>query len=215
MTMKSPKKRKYDSSRRKAQAEETQKHILLAAQDLFKKQGYTGTTVESIAKQAGVATETVYARFGNKRAVLSRLVDIAILGNDEQVPLLLSSAVREVELEKVQLRQIQMFSRQIANIMSRVAPLFEIMRSAAKTESEIAEILGNYLKGRFQGMSHFVNALNANGVLREGMSKKSAAETVWALTSAEIYNLYIVDLGWSHEKYEAWLTETLARLLLP
>ena len=48
--------------------------------------GYTGTTIEQIAQEAGVAVETLYATFGSKRAVLSRLVGVSVVGDDEPVP---------------------------------------------------------------------------------------------------------------------------------
>lgn len=208
-------KRKYDSSRRKAQAFETQAQILRAAEDLFVDRGYLGTSIESIAQKAGVAPETIYSIFGNKRRILSRLVDVSVVGDGEPIPLLVRSQIREVEFEKDQKRQIQMFAKRIQIIMSRVASLFEVMRNAAKTEPEINDMMKKYLDGRFQGMGYFIDCVMANGPLRNSLSKLTAVETTWSLTSAEVYNLFIVDRGWSGEEYENWLAETLTRLLLP
>jgi AcrR family transcriptional regulator len=215
MVKQNPPKRSYDSRRRKAQALETQSQILEAAKNLFFDRGYPGTTIESIAKKAGVAPETIYSVFGNKRAILSHLVDISVVGDDNPIPLLARSYIQEIELEQNQHRQIQMFAKRIQIIMSNVAPLFEVMRSAAKKEPEIEALLKKYLDGRMRGMGHFIDCLSANGRLREDLSKQMAVETVWALTSAELYNLFIVDRSWPGEEYEAWLTTTLARLLLP
>jgi TetR/AcrR family transcriptional regulator, regulator of autoinduction and epiphytic fitness len=208
-------KRKYDSSRRKAQAIETQAQILRAAEELFVDRGYLGTSVESIAQKAGVAPETIYSIFGNKRRILSRLVDVSVVGDGEPIPLLVRSQIREVEFEKDQKRQIQMFAKRTQIIMSRVASLFEVMRNAAKTEPEINDLMKKYLDGRFQGMGYFIDCVMANGPLRNRLSKLTAVETTWSLTSAEVYNLFIVDRGWSGEEYEHWLAETLTRLLLP
>lgn len=208
-------KRKYNSSRRKAQSRETQAQIAEAARRLFIERGYPGTSIEAIAKEAGVAPETVYALFGNKRAILSRVVDVSIVGDGEPIPLLAREQIREVEFEKVQSRQVEMFAKRIRMIMARVAPLFEVMRSAAKTEPEIDELLKKYLNGRMQGMSYFADCLLANGPLANNMSKLTATETLWTLTSAEVYNLLMTDRGWSAEEYEHWLSQTLSRLLLP
>jgi hypothetical protein len=46
------------------------------------------------------------------------------------------------------------------------------------------------------------------------MSVEDAAETVWAITSAEVHHLLTVDRGWPGERYEAWLRDSLVRLLL-
>lgn len=207
-------KRKYNSSRRKAQSQETQAQITEAARKLFIERGYLGTSIDSIAQEAGVASETIYALFGNKKAILSRVVDVSIVGDGEPIPLLAREQIREVELEPVQSRQIEMFAKRIQMIMSRVAPLFEVMRSAGKTEPEIDGMLKKYLAGRMQGMSYFVDCLLANGPLRDGLSKPAATETIWTMTSAEVYNLLTKDRGWSAEEYESWLSQTLIRLLL-
>ena len=208
-------KRKYNSSRRKEQSRETQAQIMEAARKLFIERGYSGTSIESVAKEAGVAPETVYALFGNKRAILSRVVDVAVVGDSEPIPLLVRAEIREIENETDQTRQVQMFTKRIQKIMSRVAPMFEVMRSAAKTEPEIDGMLKKYLEGRIQGMGYFVDCLTANGPLWNNMDKLTAVETLWTLTSAEVYNLLMNDRGWSAEEYEDWLSQTLTRLLLP
>jgi AcrR family transcriptional regulator len=213
MSEKSKNKRKYDSSRRKRQALETQTQILQAAEKLFIERGYGGTSIDAIAQKAGVAPETIYSSFGSKRAILSHVVDVAILGDNDPIPLLARSYIKEVEAETDQQRQIEMFTKRIQIIMSHVAPLFEVMRSAAKTEPEIDAMLKKYLNGRIQGMNYFFDCVRANGELR--LDKQTAVETLWTLTSAEVYNLVIVDRKWSGEEYEHWLADMLIRLLLP
>lgn len=186
--------------------------VLKVAKQLFIERGYMGTSIEAISLKAGIAPETIYSNFGNKRAILSRVVDVAVVGDGDPVPLLARAYIKEVEAETNQRRQIEMFAKRIQIIMSRVAPMFEMMRGAAKTESEIAILLKQYLNGRIQGMNYFVDCVTAHGTLR--LDKQTAVETLWTLTSAEVYNLLMVDRGWSAEEYEHWLGETLKRLLL-
>lgn len=211
-----PQKRKYDSSRRQARAQESQDRIVGAAKELFIEKGYSGTTIQSISDKAGVAAETIYSTFGNKQAILSRVVGLSAAGSgdDNPVPALVRASIQEVQSERNQKRQIQLFAKRIRMIMSDAAPLVEVMRTAAKTETEIDSLLRKYLDGRFQGMGFFIDCLLANGPLRNHVNKLSAVETVWTLTSAEIYNLLVVDREWSNEEYEDWLSETLVRLLL-
>lgn len=215
MVTKIPTKRKYNSSRRKAQAIETHTQILEAAQKLFINRGYGGTSIESIAQEAGVALETVYSVFGNKRTILSRVFGLSIGEDDNPIPLVARSYMKEVEAERNQNRQIQMFAKRIQIIMANLAPILEVMRSAAKTEPEIAGLLRKFLDGKFQGMGYFIDCIVANGPLRKELNRFTATETVWMLTSAEVYTLLVVDRGWSSEEYTTWLAETLIRLLLP
>jgi AcrR family transcriptional regulator len=207
-------KRKYDSSRRQAQARETQHQIVEAARRLFMERGYMGTTIEQIASEAGVAVETIYATFGSKRAVLSRLVGTSLVGDDEPVPLLEREGPQEVRRERNQHLQIQMFAHGIREIMERVGPVLGIMRMAAETEPDIAAMLHGILQERLQAMTQFVRWLAVNGPLRNGMSIEDAAELTWTLTSAEVHHLLTVDRGWPGDRYEAWLRDTLTRLLL-
>jgi AcrR family transcriptional regulator len=207
-------KRKYVSHRRQAQARETRSQIVEAARRLFIARGYTGTTIEQIAQEADVSVETVYAVFGNKRALLSRLVGVSVVGDDEPVPLLEREGPQAVRREHNQQRQIAIFAHDIREIMERVGPVFGIMRTAAETEPDIAALLRGILEERMQGMAQFVRWLAGNGRLRAAMSLEDAAETTWAVTSAEVHHLLTVDRGWSGDRYEAWLRDTLTRLLL-
>ncbi len=210
-----PPNRTYDSSRRKEQARLTRRQILEAARKLFIGRGYSGATMESIAQEAGVAVETIYASFGNKRAILSALIGVSVVGDDEPTPLLQREGPLAVKKEKDQNRQIELFTNDMAEIMGRMAPLFEVMREAAKTESEIAGMFQRILAERVEGMKFFINALISNAPLREGLTLEAAAETVWAITSGEVYTLLVNDRGWSVEKYEQWLTDALTKLLIP
>ncbi|MDP1715460.1 MAG: helix-turn-helix domain-containing protein [Anaerolineales bacterium] len=215
MAKQTPPKRKYDSSRRKEQALHTQRQIVEAARSLFISRGYAGATIEAIAQEAGVAVETVYASFGSKRAILSKLIDVSIVGDDQPIPLLQRQGPQMVQLETNQHRQIKLFVNDIYEIMGRVAPIFDIMRVAAKTEPDISEMFQIILNARVQGMMTFVNALMKNGPLREGLIPEEAAETVWALTSGEVYILFITNRGWTENKYKQWMVNALEKLLLP
>lgn len=212
---KSPVKRRYNSSRRKEQALETRRQIVEAARQLFLVRGYTGATMDSIAQEAGVAVETVYATFRNKRAILTRLIDVSLVGDEESVPLLQREGPQAVMRETDQQRQVELFAEDIYQIMSRMTPIFEIMRTASKTDPEIADMYENMLSSRVQGLMAFVRALMKNGPLRDGVTADEAAETVWALTSADMITLLTQNRGWSADQYQRWLTDMLKRFLLP
>jgi AcrR family transcriptional regulator len=56
---------------------ETKKRILDAAQKLFARKGYEGTTTRELAHEAGVAEGTIFRHFPNKKAIL---VEVATAG---------------------------------------------------------------------------------------------------------------------------------------
>ena len=208
-------KRQYRSSRRQEQAKETRGRILAAGLKLFSKHGYAGATMEAIAEEAGVALLTVYATFGNKRSILADLISVSVSGDDQPIPLLQRTGPQSVLEEKDPFRQIHLFAVDITEILKRVAPVFEIMRMAAKTEPEIAEMLVNILGKRLRNLGVFVQTLAANTDLRDGLDVPGATETVWTIASPEVYRLLTVDRGWTKERFAQWLGDSLTRLLLP
>ena len=208
-------KRRYNSTRRQAQARETRRQIIEAARRSFVERGYAGATIEAIAQEAGVAPETIFATFGNKRTILANLVDVAVGGDDQPIRLLERSGPQAVLQEHDPGRQLHLFAKDIAGILERVAPVFEIMRVAAKTEPDIAELLKKLLEERLRNLEVVVQSLSAHSPLREGLDSTQAAEIVWTITSPEVFSLLTVDRGWSRERYIRWLSDTLTRLLLP
>lgn len=208
-------KRTYNSTRRQAQAQETRLQILEAAQKLFLERGYSGASIGAIAEAAGVAPETVFVIFGNKRTILARLIDIAVGGDEQPIPLLERPGPQAVLNEADPIRKLHRFALDISQILERVAPLFEVIRLAAKTEPEIYALLKNILQNRMQNMEAFTASLAAHHPLRDGLDERQAAEVVWAITSPELFNLLRSDRDWSREHYIEWLGDTLVRLLLP
>src|SRR2546430_772208 len=86
-TPKPPTRRRYSSRLREQQAGQTRAQGRAAAAELFEESGGAGTTVAAIARQAGVAVETVYSRFGSKKQLLRQVVDVAVVGDAEPIPL--------------------------------------------------------------------------------------------------------------------------------
>jgi AcrR family transcriptional regulator len=69
------------------------------AHDLFVTRGYGRTTIADVAAEAGVAPETVYSAFKNKPGLLHRAWDVAVGGDDRDVPLLERPELRAVLAE--------------------------------------------------------------------------------------------------------------------
>ena len=59
--------------------------VFAAAAELFSTRGWSATGMRDIATTAGVSVETVYGAAGSKRDLLLRVIDIAIVGDDEPV----------------------------------------------------------------------------------------------------------------------------------
>ncbi len=212
---KSPK-REYDSTRRQAQANETRRQILEAARKLFMERGYAGATVEAIAAEAGVAAQTIYAIFKNKKRILVSLMNVlSANGIEDNTPMPERAGPQAVSQEHDQRRQLQMFAQVVADNLAQVAVVSEIMVDAAKTERDVDRILQRLSNQRLEHMKFAVQQIAPNGPFREKINQAYATDIIWTLTSPEIFLLLTRDRGWSKEKYAQWLADTLARVLLP
>jgi AcrR family transcriptional regulator len=213
--LKSPK-RVYDSTRRQAQANETRRHILEAARKLFIERGYAGATAEAIAAEAGVAAQTIYAIFKNKKRILVSLMNVSpTMGVEDHTVMSERANVRAVAQERDQRRQLQMFAQVVANNLDQVAAVFEVMAEAAKIEPDFDRIVQKLNKQRLEHMTLAVQQIAANGPFRENMDEAYARDMVWTLTSGEVFLLLTRDRNWPKEKYAQWLADTLTRVLLP
>jgi TetR/AcrR family transcriptional regulator, regulator of autoinduction and epiphytic fitness len=209
-------KREYDSSRRQAQANETRRHILDAARKLFMERGYAGATAEAIAAEAGVAAQTIYAIFKNKKRMLVSLMNVSpTTGVEDFTPMTERPTIQAVSQEHNQHRQLHMFAEVVANNLDQFAVISEIMTDAAKTEPDFDRILQKLNRQRLEHMTFAVQQIAANGPFRENIDEAEARDIVWTLTSGEVFLLLTRDRGWSKEKYAQWLADILIRDLLP
>lgn len=208
-------KRPYNSTRRQAQAQVTRQQIMAAARHLFIEYGYAGATIDAIAAEAGVATETIFATFGNKRTLLAKLISVAVGGDEQPMALLDRPGPQAVLQEPDPVRKLQLFAEGISFILERVAPLFAVIRAAAKTEPDMADLLKKILSDRLQNMKPVAKSVATRSPFRAGLDEARAAEILWTLTSPEVFNLLTIDRGWSRQQYSDWLSDSLIRLLLP
>jgi AcrR family transcriptional regulator len=145
---------------------------------MFSIHGYSGATIDSIDQESGVSSESIYAVFGNKRTVLTSLVDLAVAGDQRPVPLLQRAGPQAVLQEKDPVHLLTLFAQDISGILERVAPVFEMIRMAAKTGPDIADLLKNLLEQRLQNLNAVARQLNAFNALREDIDEKQVAETI-------------------------------------
>ena len=207
------KRRSYDSPKRQEQARATRRSILDAARELFLDHGYSATTIQAIADAAGVAVQTVYAVFGNKREVLKQLVDVAVAGDDAPVPLADRFELQAIEAEPDQRRRVLLHARLMRQIMERAGPLGAVARQATVVDPEFAELWDGQMRVRRVGMGDATRSIAGRDGLR--VDAETAADVLWAVSGPEAYEMFIRDLGWSYDRYEEWLREVIERMLLP
>lgn len=198
--------RSYDSTRRRAMAEQTRSAVYDAATDLFARQGWSATSMRDIARAAGVSVETVYSAAGSKLDLLRRVLDIAIVGDAEPVPL-----AERPEFEALgeggRRERMQAAARLLTRQHHRTAPLHRTFDHAAAGDDELA---ATNQELREQQRDSFRSGL------RLALGHEPHPETVhglWALGGPEVYLLLTETAGWTPEQYEQWLALWMETLL--
>jgi AcrR family transcriptional regulator len=189
--------------------------VVEAARRLFLDRGYGATTVDAISELADVPPATVYRLFSSKHGILEALLDVSIVGDDEDVPMADRPPVRRVLVERDPAEQLAGFVRITAQVNARIAPLYRILVSAAGADADAAALLDELTRQRQQGQRQIARSLAAAGALHPGLRERDAADLVHALLSPELYRLLVVDRSWKAERFEAWLAKTLVDQLVP
>lgn len=201
-------------SRRSIAADQTRVEIVEAARRLFLRDGYVGTTIGAIAEEAGVAVQTIYNSIGSKAAVLSRLLDVTIVGDHENRDLMERVKARP-GFETADARSIvREGARTVSEVAGRIADVWKVVESAAAVDAEIAAVVAKNEAERFSGYTAAAQMMKARGGLRPGLGVETAASTIWALSGFANYRFLVGMRGWSHERYRRWLDESLAIALL-
>ncbi len=205
--------RRYRSPLREERAQETRRRVREAARQLFVERGYSGTTIDAIARRAQVSSETVYSVFGSKRSLLEQLVHVAVTGDEDQGPLMEGPGPVETHAAPDQRELLRRFAHDITWRLERVGPLMEVVAAAALTEPEMAKLYEQLQARRLENLRTMVGWLAGLGSLR--MPANLAADTVWALASPENFRLLTRGRGWTSQEFEEWLRDSLVELLVP
>jgi AcrR family transcriptional regulator len=200
--------RRYSSPARQQQAAATRRRIADAARQLYIAKGYAGTTIQEIARAAGVAPQTVYAVFGSKRGILTEIVDRATFGPGyEQVVEL----AQEAQEPAARLRLVARISR---TVVDSLRAELDLLGSAGVVAPELAELVRERESRRLQRQAGMAEYLADAGALRPGLDATVARDILWALTGQELYRLLVLERGWDSDRYERWLADLLISALL-
>ncbi len=184
--------------------------VVDAARALFAERGYQATTIDAVSDRADVPPATVYRLFSSKLGILKALLDVSIAGDDQPLPLPARPEVSALADEGDPETLLAGFAAITAAINTRSSDVYRILVSAAGSDPAAAGLLADYQQQRDRGQGQMARALAGAGALRPGVRERDATDVIHALMSPELYRLLVVDRGWSPDRYERWLTETLS-----
>jgi len=200
--------RAYKSLTRQRQAHETRARIVEATRQLLEAEGYAGMTVEAVARRAEVAVQTVYAVFGSKTGILAELLNQTTFGPNYE------HTVRETLEERdpeARLRGAARIARQIHDAQRAG---FDLLRGAGVVAPELARLEQERERIRYGRQEQMIASLRGAKRLRPELSSRTARDILWTLTGSDVYRMLVRERGWSSQKYQDWLADTLVHSLL-
>jgi AcrR family transcriptional regulator len=199
--------KKEGPSHRQRQAMATKAQIVTAARALFAAHGYVGTTIAAIADAADIPAPTIYSAFGGKAAILQAIAygvvdtldvdrahDEALAQADPRQGLRLAATIQRRQFE-------QMYD------------VIDIYQEAARTDPDIAQAMATIMANRERAFRRHIEAIAAH--LSPGVTVDDGVDIYIALVLPEVYRTLVIERGWTADRYEVWLAETLIRQLLP
>jgi TetR/AcrR family transcriptional regulator, regulator of autoinduction and epiphytic fitness len=207
--------RRYRSPGREQQARRTRARIIAAAARQFLAGGYAATTMRAVAAAAAVALPTVELAFGTKARLLKAVIDAAIAGDDQPVPMLAREWAARAEATAGPAEFAAVVARQLTESAQRAAGLTLVALEAARADEDIAAVAAQMVSQRQVMATWVVDGLLRRSPLRAGMDRATAIDTIWVLMDPALFCRLTVDRRWPAARFRRWFADSALRLLLP
>jgi AcrR family transcriptional regulator len=192
---------------REEQAQLTRRRILEAARRLFVGRGYSSVSMQEIAREAGVAYQTVFSQFGGKLQLALELCASEFPHVGQTVAMLVTAC--DAGDPEAWLRLLGTFARRLYE------PCAEVLRFMRESgDPELTSRLRVIEAGRLQRLAPLGPQLEKSGRLRPGLSGQDAVDLAWSLTSPATYEQMVLDRGWTPDQFEKWLGAALPSFIL-
>lgn len=162
--------------------------------------------MEAVATEADVSVATVYLIFGNKLALVS-----ALLADASEDP---SLDVQQVLDEVDPQRQASIGAHLIRELHERTAGVTGILRSGRGNDPILESMWDAWQAGHLEVVTRVARHLARRGGLRSGLDEAHAADVLYTLTGSETFRQLITDRGWSPDRFEDWLADSIRRLVI-
>jgi AcrR family transcriptional regulator len=207
--------RRYFSPLREENARRTRQAIIAAAHELFTERGYGATSLAEIAAAAGVARPTPSAVFGSKPALLKEILDQALAGDDEPVPVAQRPWFRPVLEASTPAGVLDAYTAVITLISRRAARIYEVVRRAADAGGETAGLWEALQTNRRAGAQMVIDRVAALGPLADGLDIERAADILSVFNDPALPHYLVRRCGWPEASVASWLSRQLRHALLP
>ena len=205
--------RPYDATRRRDRAERAREEIIATGSRLFVTHGFAATTVTALAEASRVSEETIYKSFGGKAGLVRAIWARALEGEGTVPAERRSDAMQAAEQDPREI--IRRWGQLLVEVAPRVAPILLLIKSAASSDPQMAELLAEVDDQRLGRMERNARTLHDRGSLPPGMTLGEARDILWTYSSPELFELLVGRRGWPVERFGVFVTDQLVAALLP
>jgi AcrR family transcriptional regulator len=206
--------RGYVSATRTERAQNTRTRVIEAATRLFVQQGYATTSIRAIATEAGVSVPTVELLFGTKAQLLHVVIDVAVAGDDEPVPVLSRGWAADARSARNLADFLSVVAQVLSEAQARSAGVMLAAYEAAASDPDIQLLIMDRESQRERTTNWIVNGVVDRAGLRPELDRAGAIDTVWMLMDPVIFNRLTRHRGWSLDRYASWFADSVTRLVV-
>jgi len=180
---------------------------------MFLRSGYGPVTVRAVAEATGTSTQTIYNVYGGKAGLVAAIQEAALEGSGPVPAPERSDAMsaREGDADVI----LGHWAQLSTEVAPRVSPIMLLVRSAAVTDPAMAAMQRQMAEQRRERMSHNAERLLATGQVRPALTRDQVRDVLFTYTAPELFELLVLDGGWSPEQYGDFLHRGLRAQLLP
>jgi AcrR family transcriptional regulator len=180
--------REYRQDQRRAAADETRRRIISAARRLLP--SGSELSVGRIAREAGVAVQTIYSHFGSKGNLLMAAVD------DVQREVGLYAGFDRVWASRDGETALRRMIEATFELWHRAWPFVEFTVRARRIDPEVGEQLRYIDTMRHEHLVLICRRLELEARLRDGRKPELAADIAFALTTPTVYEELVQVRAW-------------------
>lgn len=187
---------------------------MTAARRLFAEHGYQATSIEDIAREAGVARPTVYASVGTKAEIFTALLETAITGGEQ------GGDPEDQEWFRTTLQApsarelITSQAHDVAEIGGRVVDLYRAAELGSGADPAVAEVYARAEAGRRRAAELVAVELKRRPEVCPNWALAEITDLIAAVLSPWSYRSLVIEGGWESAKWERWATRALVHSLL-
>jgi hypothetical protein len=111
-------------------------------------------------------------------------------------------------------QKLRRYAEHLLSSMARTAPILLLARSASGLDADMAAVWQQLQDERLIGMTAFAADLASTGQLRPGLPVGEVRDVLWTLNSVSLYELLVLERGWSAERYRDFAADALIAALV-